>query len=131
MKYFVVLFLMSSCGIQSIPKEKNSVEAAMAEVLNQYKRRSDLIPNLVKVVKGYASHEQETLEAVVLVRSKASQISIDSSKLPAEVIENFQSSQGNLSLALVKLMVVVEKYPQWNVSENKLKDIEKAPKVDL
>ena len=71
-----VLFL-SGCGIQSIPQQKNEVDATLAEVTNQYKRRSDLIPSLVEVVKGYAKHEKETLEGVIEARSKATQMTVD------------------------------------------------------
>ncbi|MEE8507694.1 MAG: LemA family protein, partial [Myxococcota bacterium] len=73
-----LLFLMG-CGVQSIPKSANQVEAAVAEVTNQYKRRADLIPNLVKTVKGYASHEKETLQAVIEARANATRVSIDPS----------------------------------------------------
>jgi LemA protein len=72
---FVALFIyFSGCGFQTIPQGKNKVEAATSEVTNQYKRRADLVPNLVNTVKGYASHEKETLTAVVEARSKASQV---------------------------------------------------------
>ena len=68
--------VLSGCGMQSIPTALNDVEAAWSEVLNQYKRRSDLVPNLVNVVKGYASHEKETLQAVVEARAKATQAQV-------------------------------------------------------
>lgn len=103
--------LLSSCGIQGIPQAKNAVEAALAEVNNQYKRRMDLVPNLVSVVKGYASHEKETLEGVIAARAKASQITVDPTKMNAESIKKFQSAQGELSQALGKLMVLTENYP--------------------
>ncbi len=104
------LFL-SSCGMQSIPESKNTVEASLAEVTNQYKRRADLIPNLVNVVKGYASHEKETLEGVIEARAKATQITIDPSKVSPEKLAEFQKAQGQLSQALGRLMVVSENYP--------------------
>ena len=103
--------LLSSCGIQGIPQAKNAVEAALAEVNNQYKRRMDLVPKLVSVVKGYASHEKETLEGVIAARAKASQITVDPTKMNAESIKKFQSAQGELSQALGKLMVLTENYP--------------------
>lgn len=112
------LFVLTSCGIQSIPKSKNNVEASLAEVTNQYKRRSDLIPNLVAVVKGYASHEKETLEAVISARSKATQVTVDPSKVNPEKLAEFQSVQGSLSQALGRLMVVVERYPELKANEN-------------
>src|SRR3989344_3791233 len=97
------LFL-SGCGIQGIPMAKNEVDATLAEVTNQYKRRADLVPNLVNVVKGYAKHERETLEAVVEARAKATAVNIDPTKLKAENIEAFQQAQGGLSQALSRLM---------------------------
>ncbi len=112
-----ILFLMG-CGIQSIPKSANQVEAAVAEVTNQYKRRADLIPNLVKTVKGYASHEQETLQAVVEARANATRVSIDPSNSTPEQIQKFQQAQGGLSQALGRLMVVVERYPELKADRN-------------
>lgn len=106
-----VVFL-SSCGIQSIPQSKNEVDASLAEITNQYKRRADLVPNLVNVVKGYASHEKETLEGVISARAKATQITIDPSKVSPEKLAEFQKAQGQLSQALGRLMVVSENYPQ-------------------
>jgi LemA protein len=103
--------LGGGCGVQAIPQGKNKVEAALAEVTNQYKRRADLIPNLVRVVKGYAQHEKETLQAVVEARAKASSVSIDPAQLSPQQIERFQQAQGGLSQALGRLMVVIEKYP--------------------
>ena len=103
---------MSSCGMQSIPQSKNEVDASLAEITNQYKRRADLIPNLVNVVKGYASHEKETLEGVIEARAKATQITIDPSKVSPEKLAEFQKAQGQLSQALGRLMVVSENYPQ-------------------
>lgn len=112
-----LLFLMG-CGIQSIPKSANQVEAAVAEVTNQYKRRADLIPNLVKTVKGYASHEKETLQAVVEARANASRVSIDPSNASPAQIQKFQQAQGGLSQALGRLMVVVERYPELKADRN-------------
>jgi LemA protein len=112
-----LLFLMG-CGIQSIPKSANQVEAAVAEVANQYKRRADLIPNLVKTVKGYASHEKETLQAVVEARANATRASIDPSNSTPEQIQKFQQAQGGLSQALGRLMVVVERYPELKADRN-------------
>lgn len=109
---------LSGCGVQSIPKSKNNVEAKLAEITNQYKRRTDLIPNLVKVVKGYAKHEKETLQAVVEARAKATQSTIDPSKLSPSQIQKFQAAQGSLSQALGKLMVVVERYPDLKANQN-------------
>lgn len=104
------LFL-ASCGMQTLPAGKNEVDASMAEITNQYKRRADLIPNLVNVVKGYASHEKGTLEGVMEARAKATQITIDPSKVSPEKLAEYQKAQGQLSQALGRLMVVSENYP--------------------
>lgn len=106
------MFLLSSCGIQSIPQSKNNVEAALAEISNQYKRRADLIPNLVEVVKGYAKHEAQTLQSVTEARAKATQMTIDPSKVTAAQLQQFQAAQGQLSQALGKLLMISENYPQ-------------------
>jgi LemA protein len=114
------VFLCGSlgCGFQTIPQGKNKVEAATSEVTNQYKRRADLIPNLVNTVKGYAAHEKETLTAVVEARAKASQVTIDPTRMDANQIERYQESQGALSQALGRLMVIVEKYPELKADRN-------------
>jgi LemA protein len=112
-----LLFLMG-CGVQSIPKSENQVEAAVAEVTNQYKRRADLIPNLVKTVKGYASHEKETLQAVIEARANATRVSIDPSNSTPEQIQKFQQAQGGLSQALGRLMVIAERYPELKADRN-------------
>ena len=112
-----LLFLMG-CGVQSIPKSANQVEAAVAEVTNQYKRRADLIPNLVKTVKGYASHEKETLQAVIEARANATRVSIDPSNSTADQIQKFQQAQGGLSQALGRLMVIAERYPELKADRN-------------
>jgi len=105
------LFL-TGCGMQSIPTQKNEVDATLAEVTNQYKRRMDLVPNLVNVVQGYAKHEKETLTGVVEARAKATQVTIDPSKASPDQIAKYQQAQGQLSQALGKLMVISENYPQ-------------------
>jgi LemA protein len=112
------LLLLTSCGMQSIPTALNEVDATWAEVQNQYKRRIDLIPNLVSTVKGFAAHEKETLTAVVEARAKASSVNIDASKLNEQSMAKFQAAQGGLSSALSKLMVVVEKYPDLKANQN-------------
>lgn len=114
----VTALFLSACGIQSIPMSNNNVEAALAEVTNQYKRRADLIPSLVEVVKGYAKHEQSTLEAVVSARAKATSITIDPSRATPEQLSAYQQSQGSLSQALGKLMMITENYPDLKANEN-------------
>ncbi len=110
--------LLSGCGTQSIPQALNETEATLAEITSQYKRRADLIPNLVATVKGYASHESETLEAVISARAKATQITIDPSNSSAEQIQKFQAAQGGLSQALGRLMMVTEQYPNLKADQN-------------
>ena len=86
-------------------------EKAWADVESQYQRRNDLIPNLVATVKGYATHEEKTLTEVVEARAAATQMTIDPSQLTPEALQKFQASQGQLSQALGRLMVVAERYP--------------------
>lgn len=114
----LVMVMLSSCGMQSIPTALNEVEAKWAEVQNQYKRRSDLIPNLVSTVKGYASHEKETLQAVVEARAKATSVNVNAAGLNKASMAKFAQAQGGLSSALGRLMVVVEKYPDLKANAN-------------
>lgn len=109
---------LTGCGIRSIPIAKTNVDASLAEITNQYKRRSDLVPNLVETVKGYAKHEQTTLESVIAARAKATQITIDPSKATAAQIREYQSAQSGLTQAMGKLMVVSESYPELKANEN-------------
>ncbi len=124
MKAFKLLLLIfvitnfTACGIRSIPIAKNEVEAQLAEVTNQYKRRADLIPNLVKTVKGYASHERETFESVTNARSNATSIKIDPSKATPEQLAKYQQAQGQLSQALGRLLMVSERYPDLKANQN-------------
>ncbi len=94
------------------------VSANWSQVENVYQRRADLIPNLVNTVKGYATHEKETLEGVIEARAKATSTTIDASKLNANSIQQFQAAQNGLSSALSKLMVVVERYPDLKANQN-------------
>lgn len=123
MKVFqILLVLLTSvlmgCGIQSIPQAKNATDASLAEVTNQYKRRADLVPTLVEVVKGYAKHEKETLDAVVSARARATQMTIDPSKVSAAQLQEFQAAQGQLSQALGRLMMITENYPDLKANQN-------------
>lgn len=113
-----VMMLSASCGMQSIPTALNQVDADWAEVQNQYKRRADLIPNLVNTVKGYASHEKETLDAVVSARAKATSIQLNADQLNEQTMKQFQEAQAKLSGALSRLMVTVEKYPDLKANQN-------------
>ena len=97
---------------------ENGYEKVWADVQAQYQRRSDLIPNLVATVKGYADFEQKTLTDVVEARAKATQITVDPSQLTPAALEQFQSAQGELSQALGRLMVVAERYPDLKANQN-------------
>lgn len=94
------------------------VATAWSNVENQYQRRSDLIPNLVNTVKGYAAHEQETLEAVVSARAKATQTQVNMDDLTPEKLQAYQQAQGEIGAALGRLLVVAERYPDLKANEN-------------
>ncbi|RXJ84945.1 LemA family protein [Arcobacter cloacae] len=102
----------------NIPKLDENVKEKWSQVQNQYKRRADLIPNLVETVKAYASHEKNTFVEVTEARSKVSQINLDVNNLNPQMLEQFSQAQAGLSSALSKLMVVVEKYPELKANEN-------------
>lgn len=108
-------FVSSYNGMATSLKE---VDAQWSEVENQYQRRSDLIPNLVNTVKGYAAHEKETLQGVIEARSKATSTQINAENLTPESLEAMQTSQDQLSQALSRLLVVVERYPDLKADEN-------------
>jgi LemA protein len=110
--------LLSSCGYNSMVSKDEAVSSQWANVETAYQRRADLIPNLVSTVKGYADFEQETLTQVVEARAKATGMNVDASKLDAATIEKFQANQAQLSGALSRLMVVVEKYPDLKANQN-------------
>lgn len=99
-------------------KQQESVDAAWAQVENVYQRRADLIPNLVATVKGYAKHEQETLDKVVSARAKATQITVDPNDLSEEKLKEYQAAQGELGSALGKLLAITENYPDLKANEN-------------
>ncbi len=103
---------LSGCGYNEFQAKDESSKAAWSEVVNQYQRRADLIPNLVNTVKGYAGHEKETLEAVIKARSAATSFQITPEVLNnPQAFQKFQEVQGQLSGALSRLMMVSEKYP--------------------
>ena len=105
--------LLSGCGYNQFQAKDEATKAAWAEVVNQYQRRADLIPNLVNTVKGYATHEKETLEAVTRARAAATSFQITPEVLNnPEAFQKFQQVQGELSSALSRLMAVSENYPQ-------------------
>ena len=98
--------------------QDEGVKTAWSQVENQYQRRMDLIPNLVNTVKGYATHEKETLEGVVSARAEATRTTIDPSNLNEESMKKFQAAQGELSSALSRLMLVIERYPDLKANQN-------------
>ena len=98
--------------------QDEGVKTAWSQVENQYQRRMDLIPNLVNTVKGYAKHEKETLEGVVSARAEATKTTIDPSNLNEESMKKFQAAQGELSSALSRLMLVIERYPDLKANQN-------------
>lgn len=108
--------LLSGCGYNQIQQKDEAVKAGWSEVLNQYKRRADLIPNLVNTVKGYAAHEQQVLTAVTEARAKVSQINVNADD--AASLQKFQQAQGELSSALSRLMVVTENYPNLKADQS-------------
>ncbi len=117
--FLLLLPLLTACGINTIPTLDEKVNADWAQVQNQYQRRADLIPNLVETVKGYAKQEQDVLVAVTEARAKVGQM-----QLPPDVLTNpdafkqFEQNQAQLTGALSRLMVVVEKYPELKSNQN-------------
>lgn len=117
----LTLFIVttSGCGYNSIQSSDEQIKSAWSDVVNQYKRRADLIPNLVSTVKGYAEHEQSVLMGVTEARAKATSMKVDESVLNDETaLKNFQASQSELSGALSRLLVVAENYPQLKADAN-------------
>jgi LemA protein len=109
-------FFLSACGYNTLQVQDEQVKSAWSEVVNQYQRRADLIPNLVNTVKGFAAQEQAVLIGVTEARAKATQIKVDAND-PAS-LQQFQAAQGEVSSALSRLMVVVEKYPELKSDQN-------------
>lgn len=112
------LFLWVKNTYNSMVKMDEGVNGAWSQVENVYQRRADLIPNLVATVKGYATHEQETLEGVVNARSKATQMTVDANNLTPEALEKYQKAQGELGSALGKLLAITENYPDLKANQN-------------
>ena len=110
---------LAGCGVNTIPTQEERARAAWSEVLNQYQRRNDLIPNLVETVKGYAQQERDVFIQVTEARAKATQIKIDPSILTdPEAFKRFQEVQAQLSGALARLLAVSERYPDLKSSQN-------------
>lgn len=112
------IFLWYKNTYNGLVQADEQVSAQWGNVENQYQRRSDLIPNLVATVKGYAEHEQSTLQGVIDARAKATQTTIDPTNLTEATLAQFQAAQSELSSALSRLLVTVENYPDLKANEN-------------
>jgi LemA protein len=114
----IAALALSGCGYNSFQKLDEDTNSAWAEVVNQYQRRSDLVPNLVNVVKAYAAHENETLVGIADARSKASSITLTPDVLrDSQAMKNFQQAQAGLGSALSRLVAVAEKYPELKADQ--------------
>ena len=112
------LFFWFQGTYNGMVKMDEGVQAAWSQVENVYQRRADLIPNLVSTVKGYAAHEQETLEGVISARSKATQLTVDSENLTPDKLAQYNKAQGELGAALGKLLAITENYPDLKANQN-------------
>jgi len=110
--------VLTGCGVQSIPRQQNAVEASWAEVLNQFQRRADLIPNLVETVRGYAKQEKDVFTAVTEARAKATQMNVSVDQLNEDNLKKLQQAQSQLQGALGRLMAISENYPQLKSDQN-------------
>lgn len=115
----VVMICMGGCSAYNgMVGDQEAATTALANVEATYQRRADLIPNLAKTVQAYAKHEKETLEGVMKARAAASQVKLDADNRTPDKLKAFQDAQGELTQALGKLMVVVERYPDLKASDN-------------
>ncbi|WP_276498574.1 LemA family protein [Pontibacter litorisediminis] len=115
---FLMISSLSSCGYNTMVQKDETVESQWANVQNAYQRRADLVPNLVNTVKGAANFERETLTDVIEARAKATSVNISPDNLTPENIQRFQEAQGELSGALSRLLVSVERYPELKANQN-------------
>ncbi|MDR3062265.1 MAG: LemA family protein [Dysgonamonadaceae bacterium] len=116
--FAAIVFFWYTGTYNKLVKSDETVTAQWGNVENQYQRRTDLVPNLVATVKGYAEHEQSTLEGVINARAKATQVTIDPTNLNEQTMAQFQAAQGELSSALSRLLVSVEQYPDLKANQN-------------
>jgi LemA protein len=114
----LALFGWVKNSFNGLVKDQESVETAWANVENVYQRRADLIPNLVETVKGYAKHEQETLEGVIEARANATKVTIDPTNMTPEDLKKYQAAQGEITNALSRLIAVSESYPDLKANQN-------------
>jgi LemA protein len=114
----VIAIFWAISGYNGLVTLRENVNSQWANVESQYQRRSDLIPNLVQTVKGYATHESSTLEGVVAARAKATQVTIDPNNLTPEKLQEYQAAQGQVSSALGKLLMITENYPDLKANQN-------------
>ncbi|HTB23164.1 MAG TPA: LemA family protein [bacterium] len=114
---FASLAVLAGCGVQDIPRAKNDVEAKTANLTSEYKRRADLVPQLIGAVSGNAKHEKDTLEAVVKARASATSITLDPANATPDQLRAYQNAQGQLSQALGRLMMVTENYPDLKAND--------------
>lgn len=115
----VIVVLLPGCGYNALQSQDESIKSSWAEVLNQYKRRADLIPSLVNVVKGYAAHEKETLDRVTSARAKVGTITVNADVIEnEELMKKFQAAQGEMTSALSRLLAVSESYPDLKANQN-------------
>ena len=117
----VVAIVLAIYGVtiyNTLATASQEVESAWANVETQYQRRSDLIPNLVNTVKGYAAHESQTLEGVIAARAKATSVTIDGANMTAEQFAQFTEAQGEVTSALGRLIAVAENYPELKANQN-------------
>jgi len=115
--FFLLTAMFFGCGYNGMVSKQEAVDAAWAQVENQYQRRMDLIPNLVNTVKGAANFEASTLEKVVQARASATQVKIDPKNLTESELQKFESSQGELSKALGRLLMISENYPELKATQ--------------
>lgn len=115
----ITLCLFIGCGYNTMQRKEESVFKAWGDLESQLQRRLDLIPNLVEVVRGYAAHEKDTLEAVIEARARATSVQLSPESLSdPDAIAKFQAAQGSISSTLSRLMMVVENYPDLKANEN-------------
>ena len=114
----LVLALWAVPKYNGLVKSQQSVESQWGNVENVYQRRADLIPNLVETVKGYAKHEQETLEGVIEARANATKVTIDPTNMTPEDLQKYQAAQGDVTNALSRLIAVAENYPDLKANQN-------------